>query len=471
MRMRTLLVLGLLALPVLAAEERPLPRELPPYGADRPIPLPRITRETLPNGLTVWLVQRDGSPRLSLTLATRGGMASDPADAEGISGLLARVLTEGTRTRSARRIAEDLQQVGGSISAASSPDALYTSVSGLAGGLPTLVEVLADVAQHASFPAQEVELAKGNALQELKASSANSGFQANRAFLAEVFGSHPYHRAMALDGVLKAATPASLQALHARRFRPDRALLVVAGNLEGAHAMKLVTQAFGAWKGTGDPLPDTAPAPREGHREIVLVERPGSIQASLRVGRPLLAASHPDLVPLDLANVVLGGSFDSRITKNLREDKGYTYSPGSMTLGRQAGGSFQVRAEVRSEVTGASLNEIFYEMDRMGTTTVPDEELARAKRYMAGIYLFRNQLQDAVASTLATLWVNGLPPEHLGAYVTQVNAVTAARVREVAARYFATKDQTVVAVGDPTRIRADLEHFGTVRTVAPYTAP
>jgi predicted Zn-dependent peptidase len=206
-----------------------------------------------------------------------------------------------------------------------------------------------------------------------------------------------------------------------------------------------------------------AEAPASSAHQFLLIPRPGSVQSTLRVGRPAVSATHPDYIPMQLANVILGGSFGSRIVKNIREDKGYTYSPGARAAGLQAGGSYIVRADVRTDVTAASLMEIFYEMDRMGTTTVGEAELQSAKRYMGGTYLFQNQMLRALTGTLATYWVNGQKPEALSEFIPKVNAVKAEEVRRIGRTYFAAKDQTIVVVGDEGKAKAELEQFGPVQ--------
>src|SRR5438093_2446780 len=176
-----------------AAEKKPLPKDLPPFGEDKPLPVPSIAQSKLANGLTVWVVNRPGFPRVAAVLAVRGGSAADPTDAEGISELLADTLKEGTAVRTSRRIAEELQAVGGDIGAEATPDAIYVTANGLGSGAPTLLEVMADIAGSASFPAAEVELAKANALQALMAREATPEFLAQKAFGKAIYGEHPYH--------------------------------------------------------------------------------------------------------------------------------------------------------------------------------------------------------------------------------------------------------------------------------------
>ncbi len=468
MKRAILFVLAVLVTPMLdAAEKKPLPKDLPPFGADKPLPVPSIAQSKLPNGLTVWVVQRPGFPRVAAVLAVRGGSAADPRDAEGISELLADTLKEGTALRTSRQIAEELQAVGGDIGAEAAADAIYVTANGLGAGAPKLVEVLADIARSASFPAAEVELAKANALQALMAREATPEFLAQKAFSRAIYGDHPYHVTAPSKETLSAATPALLKKEHARRFRPDSALLVVVGDVDAAAVSATVTRFFGPWKATGEAPAATPPSPAAAARRLLVVSRPGSVQSLILMGRPAAAATDPDYFPLLVANTICAGSFGSRLVENIREDKGYTYSPRGGVAARQKGGVLTARADVRNEVTAAALLEMFYEFDRMGATPPSDEEMSRAKRYQGGLYLLRNQIQGSVAQTLATNWVNGLPPEALGEFVTKVNAVTPEQVRAAGRSFYPSATQTVVVVGEEAKVKAELAQFGTATTVQP----
>lgn len=450
-----------------ASAKDALPKDLPPFGQDRPLPVPQIIQRKLPEGLTVWLVPRPGFPKVTAVLAVRGGGAADGKGQEGLADLLADVLKEGTKARSAQKIAEELQTVGGDISAAASADAIYVSGSALPAGGAKLIEVLADVARNAAFPDNEVELAKGNAIQGLLAQEATPEFLARRVFAREVFGAHPYRVVAPTKASLTATTAAALRAEHARRFRPERALLVVAGEFGTEDVAGQVARRFAGWKGSGEAPAATPAVGPAGARRLLVVNRPGSVQSLIQFGRPAAGVSDPDYYPLLVATTICCGSFSSRLTKNIREDKGYTYSPRGGLSAQERGSVLKIRADVRSEVTGASLLEMFYEADRMATTLPGTEELERAKRYQNGIYLLQNQLQGAVAQTLATYWVNGLPPEALGEFVKRVNAVSATQVRDVSRRHYASQTQTVVVVGDRDKIKAELSPFGKVEEVQP----
>jgi predicted Zn-dependent peptidase len=458
---------GLSAGPLAASEQKPLPKDLPPFGEDKPLPVPAIAQSKLPNGLTVWVVKRGGYPRVSIRLAVRGGSAADPKDAPGISDLLADTLKEGTATRTSRRIAEELQTVGAEIGANDTADAIYVIASGLGSGAPKIIEVMADVVRNPSFPAAEVELAKGNALEGLKAQESTPEYWAAKALAQTVYGEHPYRVIGATRETLQAATAEQLKKEHARRFRPENALLVVVGDVDAAAVTAAVTRHFGTWKGAGEALPETPASPPAAPRRLLVVNRPGSVQSQILMGRPVVTTTDPRYYPLLVANTICSGSFGSRLTENIREDKGYTYSPGGGLQARQKGGLLTVRADVRNDVTGAALLEMFYEYDRMAATSPTAEELSRAKRYQGGLYLLRNQIQASVSQTLATNWVNGLPPEALGEFVTKINAVTSEQVRESGRAFYPSARQTVVVVGDEAKVKAELAQFGEATTIQP----
>ncbi|MFI4958982.1 MAG: M16 family metallopeptidase, partial [Lysobacterales bacterium] len=422
---------------------------------------------TLPNGLTVWVVPRDGLPKINVALAVLGGTASDTATTPALSRMMARLLNEGTTTRSSRDIAEALQAIGGDYGAGANADSINISASALASHAPQLMELVADTALRPSFPAREVTLAKANAMQELKVQEADPDWQAQRAFSHAVYGEHPYARDSLDETSVQATNSDSLRALHDARFRPDRALLVIVGRIDANEAFHLAEQQFGGWKANGKALPDTTPAPREAVPQRLLVSRDGAVQSNIRYGRPAVSASDPDYIPLTVANTILGGGFTSRITQDIREEKGYSYSPWSRFSANRVGGSAVATVDVRNEVTGATLDELAKLFDGMASQPASAEELNGAKRLVGGIYLLRNQIQGALTGTLANYWVDGLPPSFLGSYVAEANKVTAAQVQAMGRKYFAAKDQSIVIVGDPKAIDAQLKPYGTFAAFKP----
>lgn len=458
---KTLLAAAMCALlPAAAlAKDVVMPKDLPAYGPDKPLPVPQIEKKTLANGLEVWVLPRDGVPRVDYVLAVRGaGFAAD--DAPGFATMFAGLLAEGTARHDSKAIAEAAQGYGGSLGAQASSDGVTVYGNALASNAEGMLQLLAEVARSPVFPDSEVKLAQANALQGLMAAEAQPGFKAERALAQAVYGDHPYGHTQPTEEAIKAATPEQFRDAHAKRFRPDHALLVVTGRIEPAQAFALAQSAFGDWKNTGDPVPDTPKAAATATPAFVLVQRPGSVQSAIRLGRPAIAATNPDYIPLQLANAVVGGGFSSRLMQNLREDKGYTYGARSSVSALREGGRITASADVRNEVTGASLKEFVAEYERLGSEPVPTRELDDTKRYVAGGYLISNQMQAAVASMLAGNWLVGLPPEYLGQYVPKIRAVDAAQVQAMAKKYYDPKDQSIVVVGDDKAVAEQLEPYG-----------
>lgn len=438
-----------------------LPERLPPLAADKPLPVPEIARKTLANGLEVWVVPRQGLPRVDYVLAVRNaGYTADAADARGFASLYAGLLVEGTAKRDAKAVAEAAQGYGGSIGASASNDGVFLSGDALASQAAPMLQLIAEVAQTASFPDAEVQLAKANALQGLKVAQAQPGYKASRALSAAVYGDHPYARTQPTEASIQAATAEQVRAEHVRRFRPDRALLVIAGRISAEQGFKLAETSFGGWKASGEAVADAAPARRSAAAQRVFVQRDGSVQSAVRFGRPGIAATDADYVPAQLAGIVLGGGFSSRLMQNLREDKGYTYGARGGLTAMRAGGAVQASADVRNEVTGASIGEFVYEFGRLNDYPVPAQELEDTKRYVAGGYLIGNQQQRSVASSLAGNWLVGLPAEFLGEYVPKIRAVDAAQVQAMAKKYYAAKDQSIVVVGDYKAVQSQLKEYG-----------
>jgi len=451
----------------LGAAELQLPKDLPPYGVDKPVPVPKIEQHTLGNGMRLWIVaDAEGAPKANFVLAVRGGSAHDPRALNGLSSILAGTLDEGTKSRSAIQIAQELQSLGASLGAGASEEGTTVSASGLSANADRILALLADVVRNPTFPDDEVDLARMNALQGLKAAQAQPGYQAEIEFAKAVFGDHPYGTGAATEASILAVTPQSLRELHARRFRPDRALLVVTGRVDAAAILRVAKGTFGDWKAEGTPEPEVPAAPAATPRQLVFVPRGNSVQSAIRLGRPAFAAQDPLLFKADVAETILGGGFGSRLFQNLREEKGYTYGAYASFGADRNGGSFEAEADVRNEVTGAAITEFNHELQRMVDAPVGALELERSKRYLAGIYLYRNQLRGAVAGTLASLWIDGRAPEDLGQYTERIKAVTAADVQEVARRYFDPRQQSVIVVGDPS-VTEQLKAFGEFRAVAP----
>lgn len=438
-----------------------LPKELPAYGKDKPLPVPTIAKQTLDNGMQVWVVPRDGIPRVDFVLAIKdAGNAVDDADHPGFADLFAGLLTEGTAKRDSRAIAEAAQGMGGGIGAAASLDGLSIRANALPSHAGDMMALLAEVAREPSFPENEVQLAQANALQSLKVAEAQPGFRAERALGKALYGDHPYARVEPTEQSITSVSVDMLKQEHARRIRPEHALLVITGRIDNQQAIAMAKKAFGDWKGVGEAPADILPARREARPSYILLKRDGSVQSTLRVARPAIPATDPDYIPLSMARTVLGGGFSSRLMQNLREEKGYTYGARESMRSNASGGALIASADVRNEVTGDSIKEIMGEFKRLGSEPVSAKELTMNQRYVAGGYLISNQLQGAVAATLANNWLVGLASDFLARYVPMIQQVTPEQIQAMGRKYFDPKQQSIIVVGDPKAVAEQLVPFG-----------
>jgi zinc protease len=454
---------------IASAQKAPaLPKELPPYGPLVPFRAPQVMVRKLDNGLTLWLVPRPGFPKVALVLATQGGLAADPKDRPGLAELLLATIDQGTTTRSARQIAEEVEAAGGDLTGNALSDYLVAATDVLSSKLPDVLPILADIAQHATFPDSEVELAKRNAADNLRAQEAEPNFLARRALAKAVYGDHPYSVMAPTQESIAATQAAELRREYARRLRPDTSILVAVGDFDAGSLTEAIGKAFGAWKAPAEvPTPLVAPPTGQNPHAVFIVPRPGSVQTEFMMAAFAPKEGDADYAAVQVANAIYGGMFGSRLIKNIREDKGYTYSPRAFLSPRRQADLLQTSAAVRNPVTGASFNEINYELNRMATTAPAADELERAQRYLVGIQAIQLQSQMAVAMQLARLWAFGLPPEQLQRESENVQRVTVKDVEAAGQKYFPASRETIVAVGEEKVIREQLAPFGITMEPAP----
>jgi zinc protease len=455
---------------MLAADIK-MPAELPPYGPMQLPQAPKVQSAKLANGLTVWLVQQNNLPKAAVTLTLRGGYSADPADARGISDLLANAVKLGTSTLNARQIAERSQAAGGDLTAEASTENLTLSIEPLSEYLSDSIALLSDLAAHASFPEDEVALAKKNLLSNIQQQETQPRFLAQRAFGRIHFGDHPYGVVSPTSAVVEQATQESLRKIYAETFQPDHAVLVVVGAFDPAVVLAAVHSAFDGWTaahaGSGSTSVAAAEPASTPDKKIFFVPRPGSVQTALLLGAPAPIRTDSDYSAFEVANAIYGGMFGSRLTNNIREDKGYTYTPYSRLNVYRNAGVVLTGADVRNAVTGPAYKETVFELNRMATSPVSDQELTSAKRYLLGTLGFRLQSRASVALRLSTLWVDGLDAQFIRTDADGIMSSTVAQVQQASGRYLAPEKMTVVAVGEDKVVHDQFAPFDIPVVAAP----
>jgi predicted Zn-dependent peptidase len=434
----------------------------PAPGPARPITLPRITEQKLPNGLTVVMAPLANVPKVTAQLVLRVDQALEREQHAGIAGFTAGVASEGTDTRTGLEMKRELRSIGGSLALFTASDATTMFASSLAEFAPQLFALMSDVVQHPSFPEAEVAQFKENGIQQIRGARSNPNFLANERFLQAVYGKHPYSFSVPDEKSLGAMTRADLKAFAAKYYVPNNAVLVLVGDFDPATAFGQIEKAFGGWARRDLPAVENPTPPSRDKRQIYFVNRPGSIQSTIFIGNVTIPRKHPDYFKIRTAASIYGGSFYSRLTKNIREEKGYTYSPFAASNTQTISGYFQVGASVRNEVTGPTLLEIFYELDRMRVAPVTDDELASAKTYANGNFAIELASQAGLAGRIATIYTYELPHDFIEKFRSNIDALTPADIQQAAAKYFDSYRAAIVIVGDYAKVKDQVAPFGDV---------
>lgn len=451
-------ILALAVTPALAQQKTP-----PAPGAPRPLNLPKLTEKKLANGLTVVLAPLPNVPKITAVLTFRSATTASDRDAHpGIAQIVAAVANEGTDTRTSKQIKEELRSIGGSLSLFSDADSTGMNATSLSEFSARLFDLMSDVAQHPSFPEAEVKLAQENSIQQIRAGRADPGFLVNERFQKAVFGDHPYGFVVADEKSINALTRADLRAFVTKYYLPNAAHLIVVGDIEVEKTFAEIGKAFASWKSGTVPPEDNPPVPTRDKRQIHFVNRPGSIQSAIYIGNVSIPRKDKDYFAIRTANTIYGGSFYSRLTRNIRESKGYTYSPFSSSNTQAKTGSFQAGAFVRNEVTGPTLLEIFYELDRMRVLPVTDEELNAAKEYSTGNFSVELASQQGLAGRIATIYTYDLDKSFINDFRPKIEALTTSDIQKVAAKYFDTYRAAIVIVGDWEKVKDQVTPFGDV---------
>ena len=451
--MRLLPVMLLLCGCALGAE-----KETPPAGGPaKPFKLPPTEDFTLPNGMKVTLASYGEVPRVAVRAYVNAGSVNEPADQVWISKVTGQLMKEGTKTRPASELAREAADMGGSLDV--NPRSEYTSIGGvvLSESGPKFVGLLADVLRNPLFPESELARIKADLARDRAVDSARPQTQANELFMKTLLPDQPYSRLFPTETALKGYTLDQVKAFYNSNFGAGRTHLYIAGKLDpGLRAA--IEAAFRDW-----PQGSTAsvPAPKPANvRSLQLIDRPGAEQSTLYMGLAVPGATSQDYVAFAVLDSLLGGSFASRITSNIREQKGYTYSPQSLVLNRHHFSAWMEIADVTTAVTGPSIKEIFNEIDRVRKESPPAGELKGIQNYMAGLFLLRNTISpDAIIGQLQFVDAQELPRSYLSDYVPKVMAVKGPDIQRLAEQYLSPGKMTIVVVGDKAKIGDQIKEF------------
>jgi predicted Zn-dependent peptidase len=432
----------------------------PSLGPAPKIAVPRAAERTLPNGLRVAAVRDTSVPLVEVRL--RLPFAGTGRRHLAQTHLLTETAFSGTDEHDARGLAEAIQALGGALGAGADTDRMGFAGSALAENLGALLGLLAEVVTGATYPANEVAGERDRLVEELSIARTIPSTLAAEALSRRVFGSHPYGFGPPTAAEVRAVTPAALRTLHRSRVSPEGALLVVVGDVPAAKALDAAERALGDWSGEGRRRVALPSPPAFTPGGLALVDRPGSVQSSIRFAGPGPRRDDPAYAALVAANTVYSGYFSSRLIANIREDKGFTYGSHSGLDHAELATLLTVETDVATEVTARSLVEVAYEQSRMVTAPVTQDELDAARRYLIGTLALSTSSQAGLASTLARLLDVGLAASYLREHPAALGRVTVDAAFEAAARWLAPSAMACDVVGDAAVVGDALRTLGPV---------
>ena len=444
-----------------SAQQPPFPSEPPKAGEPRDFRVPAAKRFTLDNGLEVALVPWGNMPKVRVTLTVRSGNSFEKANEVWLADLAGELMREGTATRSATEISTEAARMGGSLSISVGGDSTTVGGDVLSEFGPQFTGLIADVVRNPKFPDSELPRLKTNLSRNLAVALSQPQQLALQKFRAVIYGDHPYGRVFPTDAMIQGYTLAQIKQFYASTYGAARSRLYVVGQFETPAMETSIRTAFAGWtKGTA---PATETPKPSSVRAVHLIDRPGAPQSTIVLGLPTIDPSADDFVALTVMDALLGGAFASRITRNIREDKGYTYSPYSEISSRYRDAYWAENADVTTAQTGLSLKEIFAEIDRLQAQPPDAKELAGIKNYLAGTYVLQNSSRGGITAQLQYVDLHGLPANYPNTYVKRVFAVTAQQVTEMAKKYLKDEQATIVIVGDRKVIEEQVKAFGPIK--------
>jgi len=433
-------------------------KQTPPAGGQpKAFVFPEQEVYTLPNGMRVTLVPYGSVPKVAFQAVVYAGTKDDAKGKKAISETVGAMLKEGTQTRTADQIAREIAEMGGGLFISTGTDSTNISGEVLTEFGAQFAALLADVLQNPNFKAADLELIRANKLRALAVARTQAGNQAWSKFREVIFAGHPYAQINPTDDEVKGYTLDDVRNFYAQFYGGARTHLYVVGKFDRLAVKNAISKGFGGWK-RGTTATRNVPT-INAKRSFAMIDRPDSPQSTIYLGMPGPAFSDPDYAKFVVMDSILAGSFGSRITANIRENKGYTYSPGSFLWNRYKTGYWVQNADVTTQFTGASIKEILFEINRMRNEPVGETELNGIKSYLIGLYVLQNSARTGVIGQLESMNYNEVGKDFLDSYVQKLSAVTAADVQEMAKKYLVEDKMAIVVVGDKAKIAEQVKPY------------
>ncbi|MEW5797805.1 MAG: pitrilysin family protein [Bacteroidota bacterium] len=453
---RILFILTILAILSVALHAQ---KQLPPEGGTpKDFTLPQKNTIILKNGIEAILVPYGTMPKVTISVVVRVGNINEKENQTWLVDLTGNLMKEGTTTRSAEQIAEEASSMGGTVNVFTSVD--QTTIGGdvLSEFGPKMVALLADVTRNPLLPESELPRLKNDMLRQLTVAKSSPQQLTFEQFRKTIYGDHPYGRVFPTDEMVKNYTIADVKKFYTENFGAARTRIYVAGKFDMKEMEKAIRASFDSWK--KGPAPFVNIPKTTAKKSFHLVERPGAPQSTIYLGLPTtINPTSKEYVKMVVTNTLLGGYFSSRITSNIREQKGYTYSPSSQISSRYHDTYYVQTADVTTDVTGAALKEILYEINRLQDEPPSADELKGVQNYLAGTFVLQNSSRQGIINQLAFTRLQGIGDEYLTNYVKNVHAVTPVDVQQITKNQLRDEDMTLIITGDKAKVEKQIEEY------------
>ncbi len=432
----------------------------PKGGPDPKFALPRIEKNTLKNGLEVWLVRQTELPMVSMNLIVKTGSTADPKNMSGLASVTANLLDSGTKKRSAVDIANERQSIGATLNTGSGWDSANISMQTLTRNLDKALDIFTDVALNPTFPEDEFVKYQRRTLTGLLQRKDNPNAIAGVAYDKILYGAdHPYGISIN-ENTVKAMKREDLSKFYETYYRPNNSTLVVVGDVDMKTLTGKLETAFADWTAADIPAVSVPNANGRDKAMIYVVDKPGAAQSVINIGQIGVSRDNPDFFPLMVMNSILGGQFSARVNMNLREDKGYTYGARTGFSFRRGAGPFSASADVQTAVTKESVVEFMKELNGIrGEIPVTQAELEYSKQSMIRRFPAGFETTNQIANQLANVVIYGLPDSYFNDYIAKINAVKLEDVNRVANKYLTPEKMAIVIVGDKAVIEPKLKEI------------
>ena len=437
----------------------------PSESAPRPLSpkefkFPPYEIRTLSNGMQVMAILHHEQPAVTMRLLTRAGAAQDPQGKRGVAELVAHLLDQGTTTRSAQQIAEQIDFIGGALGTGSGTDLTFVNAVVMKDSFAFGMDLVGDVARNPAFAPEEIERQRERAVSSLQVSDQDPDYVASVLFDRLVYGFHPY----GLPGsgtpeTLMSITQDDLRQFHRQYFVPNNMILAIVGDVTGEDAFAQAERVFGKWpRGEVPPWKPIDPPPPT--RRLIIVDKPDLVQTEIRVGQLAIPRKHPDYLAWDLTVKILGGEGANRLHRVLRSERGLTYGAEANSQAMKQAGDFVAETNTRTETTGEALRLTVEEFAKLQRQRVFERELADAQAYLAGSFPLTIETPNDIATIVMNALFYELPLEEIRTFRERVQAITPDDIQRVARQYIKPDRLSIVLVGNAQGFVSQLRGVG-----------